>query len=331
MAEETETQREPVALTPGSGADQNRQAYLSLLKLSLVDLAGARTSAVHFQPDGQMFTRDLKEDELKYRAAGIDWPVNGLTMTGLQRLDDLQECVEAIVRDGVEGDVIEAGTWRGGSSILMRATLDSLGENSRKVWLADSFSGFPEPDDESFPEDRNLNFGISVDLSKADFLAVPVEEVRGNFERLGLNHDLEFVEGFFEDTMEGLSDGRWSLVRLDGDTYESTMLSLRALYPGLAKGGYLVLDDYGFLPECKRAVEEFRAEHGITEPIEAIDWTGARWRKETEATTSGGDLGRGEGTDGSKRKVQRQSHLRIPSMRERDLMQRLEGQSQSSS
>lgn len=324
MADRTETRRDPIALPPGSESGQNREAYLSLLKLVLVDLAGARTRAVHFDPDGRMFSRDLKEEELKYRTIGLDWPVNGLTMTGLERLDDLQACVETVIADAVEGDLIEAGTWRGGSSILMRATLDSLGECDRKVWLADSFNGFPTPDEKKFPEDNNLNFNISVNLSKADFLAVPVEEVRGYFERFGLNHDLEFVEGFFEDTMPGLSGGRWSIVRLDGDTYESTILSLRALYPGLSKGGMLILDDYGFLPECQRAVEDFRAENNIVEPIEPIDWTGARWRKETEATTAGGDLGRGEGTSISDREVQRQSHLEIPTLRELELLQRLE-------
>jgi hypothetical protein len=307
------TDREPKALPPAETPEELRAAYLSLLKLSLVDLAGAKTSAVHCNPTGQLFTRDLDDEELRYRVVGLDWPVNGLTMTGLERLDDLQKCVETIVRDEVEGDLIEAGTWRGGSSILMRATLDSLGERDRKVWMADSFNGFPTPDDEQFPQDRNLN------LSLEDFLAIPIEEVRGYLERFGLNHDVEFVEGFFEDTMPGLSDGRWSIARLDGDTYESTLLSLRALYPGLNKGGYLILDDY-FLPECRQAVEEFREENGIEEPIETIDWTAARWRKETEATTSGGELTRGEGTEASDRKVQRQSHLRIPTVWEHELV-----------
>lgn len=320
MSEEPETNREPVSLPPGPADDQNRRAYLSLLKLSLVDLAGARTRAVHFNPEGQLFTRDLKDEELKFRAIGLDWPVNGLTMTGLERLDDLQECVETVVRDGVPGDLIEAGTWRGGSSILMRATLDSLGVDDRTVWLADSFNGFPTPDDEAFPEDKDLN------LSQEDFLAVPVEEVRGHFARFGLSEGLEFVEGYFEDTMPGLTGGSWAIARLDGDTYESTLLSLRSLYPGLAKGGFLILDDYGFLPECRKAVEDFREEANVTEPIVPIDWTGARWRKETEATVTPGEseLTRGEGTAGSSRLVDRQSRLRIPTLREHELHNELE-------
>ena len=82
--------------------------------------------------------------------------------------------------------------------------------------------------------------------------------------------------------MPALRGRRWSLVRLDGDTYDATRLALDALYPGLAPGGYLIVDDYGALDECRRAVDEFRAEHGIAEPLEQVDWTCVRWRRESD-------------------------------------------------
>ena len=107
-------------------------------------------------------------------AAGV------LTMVGLQRLDDLQRCVESVVADRVEGDLIEVGTWRGGASILMRATLDSLGDDERIVWLADSFEGFPAADHESFPEDAEAD-----DLSSNGFLAAPLDQVQDYFRRFG--------------------------------------------------------------------------------------------------------------------------------------------------
>ena len=118
-------------------------------------------------------------------------------MAGLRRLDDLQACVEAIVRDGVEGDLIEAGTWRGGASILMRATLDALGADDRTVWVADSFQGFPAADAGDARADR---------LPRR-----PIEEVRANFARLGYEQGVRFVAGFFEDTLPGLAGGagRW--------------------------------------------------------------------------------------------------------------------------
>ena len=77
--------------------------------------------------DSQIYHRALSEEETPLRAMGSDWPFGALTMIGLKRLDDLQECIESVVADGVQGDVIEAGVWRGGASILARATLDTLG------------------------------------------------------------------------------------------------------------------------------------------------------------------------------------------------------------
>ncbi|MBA2522057.1 MAG: class I SAM-dependent methyltransferase [Solirubrobacterales bacterium] len=273
--------REIKATGPGPHAEALRRAYLDLLKLCLCDLAGARTHSVsrateRMSGKGDVFSRELPAEELALRAKGADWPLSGLSMIGLLRLDDLQKCVESIVADGIEGDLIEAGTWRGGASILMRATLDGLGADERTLWVADSFQGLPAPD-ERFPEDREL------DLSAIDFLAVPLEEVRSYFARFGLTEGVEFLQGFFEHTLPGLTDHSWSVVRLDGDTYESTWLGLESLYPALSVGGYLVIDDYLLIDECKDAVDDFRRAHGITEPIEEVDWNGVKWRRESDA------------------------------------------------
>jgi O-methyltransferase len=193
-------------------------------------------------------------------------------MVGLNRLDDLQACVEAVVRDGVEGDLIEAGAWRGGASILMRATLDSLGASERTVHVADSFQGF--------------GTSIELDDPNADgFFAVSADEVRANFARFGLEEGVRIVPGFFEETLAALAGERWAVVRLDADTHDATRAALDALYPGLAVGGYLIVDDYGVMEDhqCRRAVDEFRTEHGISEPLEEVDWTCVRWRRQDDA------------------------------------------------
>jgi O-methyltransferase/8-demethyl-8-(2,3-dimethoxy-alpha-L-rhamnosyl)tetracenomycin-C 4'-O-methyltransferase len=300
---------------PGASADELRAAYLDLLKLTLCDLANARTESVMLTIDHTgMFSKQSTAEELGHRATGMHWSLHGLTMVGLTRLDDLQRCVESVVRDGVEGDLIEAGVWRGGASILMRATLDSLGEE-RTLWLADSFEGFPEPDEEAFPADHER------DLSRFDFLSAPVDEVRGNFARLGLDHGLKFVPGFFDETMPGLRGGTWSLVRLDSDTYEGTRLALDSLYPGLSTGGHLIVDDYHLLPECQRAVDDYRSEHGIEEPLESIDWNSVRWRRESPPDES--DRGATTATptprSGSARSGALRERLPVPTEREQAL------------
>jgi O-methyltransferase len=259
--------RDPRAAAPGPDAESLRSAYLDLLKLSLCDLAGTTTISVGSLPGGGTASRLLRGDQRRLRVAGMDWPLQGLTMTGLARLEDLQLCVETVVRDGVEGDLIEAGVWRGGASILMRAALDALGDG-RTVWVADSFQGFPRAQEEADP-------------SEFDFLAVPLEEVRDSFARFGLEEGVRFVKGFFEETLPPLSGERWAIVRLDADTYEATWTALQSLYPALAPGGYLIIDDYGVLEECRRAVDEFRAHNGIAEEIEEVDWSCVRWRRES--------------------------------------------------
>ncbi|HEY1358010.1 MAG TPA: TylF/MycF/NovP-related O-methyltransferase [Thermoleophilaceae bacterium] len=295
------------AAGPLPDADSLRAAYLELLKLGLCDLCGTSTVSVGRSEDGSVWSREMSGDHLRLRAAGMDWPLTGLTMAGLNRLDDLQACVESVVRERVDGDLIEAGCWRGGASILMRAALDALGAEDRVVWVADSFEGFPEEQGEGA-------------LSLYDFLAVPEEEVRGNFERFGLGEGVSFVAGFFEQTLPPLSGRSWSLVRLDGDTYEATRVALRSLYPGLSPGGYLIVDDYGAFEDCRRAVDEFRSEHGIEEPIEEVDWTCVRWRRVNPAPL---DVTPPPVRDAAPRAPSREREGHVPTVRELDLRKQI--------
>jgi hypothetical protein len=136
------------------------------------------------------------------------------------------------------------------------------------------------------------------------------------------------VEGFFDETLPGLRDHRWSIVRLDGDTYEATWVALESLYPGISAGGYLIVDDYGVIDECRRAVDDYRREHGITEPIERIDVTGVRWRRESEPAPVAAD-GQNEHTRrraagrGSARAGVSAARPNIPTRRELELKRAL--------
>ncbi len=210
-------------------------------------------------PEGRRFATDL--------------PPGIMTMIGQKRLDDIQFCVTDVIERGIAGDVIETGVWRGGTTILMRAVLKAYGDQDRSVYVADSFEGLPPPDAERYPADEGLFFNLCAAL------AVSLEDVRAGFERYGVLDDrVVFVKGWFRDTLPGLKDHRWSVVRLDGDLYESTMDSLTNLYPGLSAGGWLIIDDYS-IDACRAAVTDYRKEHGITEKLHHIDWTGVRWRK----------------------------------------------------
>jgi O-methyltransferase len=309
---------------PGEAA--LRTAYLDLLKLSLCDLAGAGTTAVRGLPQGRLASRELGIEDLQVRAHGRDWPLHALTMTGLVRLDDLEHCVETIIRDSVAGDLIEAGSWRGGSSILMRATLDSLGAEDRTVWVADSFQGFPAPDPIADQDGGGSGHASTLApyFAAFDYLAAPLDEVQESFARLGYVHGVKFVPGFFEQTLPTLADGkrRWSVIRLDGDTYDVTLLALRCLYPSLSNGGYLIVDDYLDIDECRHAVDDFRQEHSIDEPLEQVDWSCARWRRTSERPIEPYVAPAGEAAR-PRRAMQRPERRRVPTEHELDLEQQL--------
>jgi O-methyltransferase len=252
-----------------------RAAYLDLLKRGLCDLLGPQPlSAVPQHGTRDVVAQRLPSERIELRETGADWPMNGTTMVGLRRLDNVQKCLETIAREGIAGDVIETGVWRGGTSIFMRAVLDTLGDE-RTVWLADSFQGLPTASPDEFPldEDSDPHFAF-------DFLSVSQDEVRSAFARVGLGEEgVRFLPGWFRDTLPTVRDRSWALLRLDGDMYESTIQALENLYPGLAVGGFVIVDDYGAIPQCKQAIEDFRAAHGIDDPIEPVDWTGAVWRR----------------------------------------------------
>jgi O-methyltransferase len=208
------------------------------------------------------------------RAEGRDWPAEAETMIGLRRLDNLQDCVIDVLRRGVPGDLIETGVWRGGATILMRGVLKAFGDTRRTVWVADSFEGLPRPDAKRWPQDKDDTFWTQ------GFLAVSSEEVKANFDRYGLlDEQVRFLAGWFEDTLPAAPIERLAVLRLDGDMYGSTMEALEALYPKLSPGGYVIVDDYGAIGTCKEAVTDYRAAHGITQPMEWVDWTGVWWQK----------------------------------------------------
>lgn len=250
----------PIEVPQGQAA-----LYLDLMKRCLTNWIYADAEA-RLQPS-QPF-------DWQTRAEGRDWPPAAHTMVGLRRLANLQECVEAVLRDRVPGDLLEAGVWRGGAAILMRAVLQVYGAKDRRVWLADSFAGLPPPNTEKYPHDAGLNLHLFPQL------AVPLDEVRENFRRYGLlDEQVRFLRGWFRDTLPGAPVERLAVLRLDGDLYESTMDSLTYLYPKLSIGGFVIVDDYGDIAACHQAVEDYRQRHAIRDFMVQVDWTGFYWRR----------------------------------------------------
>jgi O-methyltransferase len=243
--------------------------YLDLLKKCLTRVLFCDSS----------FSWDLHSTnpfDLGVRQDGKDWPTEAETMIGLNRLDNLQYCICDVLEKSVPGDLVETGVWRGGASILMRAVLEAYGDRRRQIWLADSFQGLPEPDGQQYPADAG-----DQHHSLSSYLAVSVEKVKANFARYALlDSRVHFLEGWFKDTLPSAPVDRIAVLRLDADMYESTIEALLYLYDKVSPGGFVIVDDYGALPNCRRAVDDFRTSRGICEPLITIDWTGVYWRKD---------------------------------------------------
>jgi len=254
------------------GITEPAELYLDLLKNCLTRLSFGERPAMNWRSG-----RPVEFDAAR-RVEGSDRPVEAETMVGIRRLDNVQHCAVDVLRRGVPGDLVETGVWRGGVTILMRAILKAYGDPGRVVWAADSFAGLPTPDAERYPADAGYDVSAAAGFEE---LAVSLEEVKANFARYGLLDDrVRFLEGWFRDTLPTAPIEQIAVLRLDGDLYESTTDALNALYPKLSVGGYLIVDDYLSWRPCQQAVDDYRAEHGIAEPIKGIDWTGVYWQRE---------------------------------------------------
>jgi len=210
-----------------------------------------------------------KSFDKSQRDEGKDWPLFSYTMIGHRRLENVQMCVEEILRNEVPGDLIETGAWRGGTTIFMRALLKAHGVMDRKIWVADSFEGMP------IPKDKNDGWN----LSRIDYLKVSLDEVKSNFERFDLlDEQVEFIKGWFCDSLPNAPINKLALLRLDGDIYSSTMDSLQNLYHKVSQGGYVIVDDYHSWSSCRRAITDFLEKNSIKPEIKTVDWSGAYWK-----------------------------------------------------
>jgi O-methyltransferase/8-demethyl-8-(2,3-dimethoxy-alpha-L-rhamnosyl)tetracenomycin-C 4'-O-methyltransferase len=207
-----------------------------------------------------------------FREQGWDWPSKAPSMIGARRMQNVRSECERVLEEGVPGDFMEAGIWRGGASMMMRAVLKAYGIADRRVFAADSFAGFPTP------AENSPDFGFEL-VGHPDF-AIPLHEVKAAFARYGLlDEQVVFLEGLFKDTLPGAPVEALAVLRLDGDTYESTRDCLEHLYQKLSPGGTLIVDDYFLFETQRQAVDEFRAAHGIEEAIVQVDHFGGYWIK----------------------------------------------------
>ncbi|CAF3359669.1 unnamed protein product [Rotaria socialis] len=215
--------------------------------------------------------KNIRPLNIDKRMNGLDWPRFGITMVGFHRLNNIEWTLRFVIINGVPGDFIECGVWRGGSSIFARAILKALNIKDRHVWVADSFQGLP----------KARTSHDSDAWSTQEYLKVSLDEVQTNFRSFNLlDNQVHFCKGYFVDSLPHCNVSQIAVLRMDGDMYESTMDQLFNLYAKVQIGGVIIVDDYN-IPECHRAIHDFRDWHGISEAIQVVsgDHVGHYWIK----------------------------------------------------
>ena len=186
---------------------------------------------------------------------------NSMTMTSFESTITLALACKYIAENDIEGEFVEAGVWRGGSSIIAKTFLTG----NRNFYLFDTFKGMTEPTLHDYrvgqePSDSARELWKRMQkVEHNEWVYASKEEVRANFKRFNLwDGTIKLIEGNVLETLKfGPLPKKISLLRLDTDFYDSTLFELEVLWPLLTKGGVLILDDYGHWDGARRAVDEY--------------------------------------------------------------------------
>ncbi|HEX5095527.1 MAG TPA: TylF/MycF/NovP-related O-methyltransferase, partial [Acidimicrobiia bacterium] len=260
--------------------------YLALLKRTLLDEVYIENE-VRLQYLADCITKNRPVDETQLRdpvrylkqqtaglesvratgalgdAAGTGASFLPYTDMGRARLDHLEHALDVIRREDISGDLVDCSTGRGGGGIFMRGYLDAYQVPDRLVWVVDRFR-------------VHARGAGSLDLG------TDLNQVRDAFARFDVFDDrVRFVQGDYGETLKGTATGAIALLRIGADSDDAGAI-LERLYPRLAAGGFVVVDDYAS-PACRARVDEYRAARGLTEPLDRIDASAVSWRKATSA------------------------------------------------
>lgn len=212
-------------------------------------------------------------------AVSIIRRVRAFTMTPPERLFAVIQASRYVSDAGIPGAIVEAGVWRGGSMMAAALSLASKGDTARDLYLYDTYEGMTEPgtnDVDVRGKTATERLSRSKKTRSSEMWGYsPIEDVRRNLLATGYPVDrLRFVMGKVEDTIPGETPEQIALLRLDTDWYESTRHELEHLYPILASGGVLILDDYGHWQGARSAVDEYLATNGLHLLLNRIDASG---------------------------------------------------------
>lgn len=210
---------------------------------------------------------DLQYPDLDEEFVELKRKCMPFTMTTVDSLYYTYKSTKYIIENKIPGDFVECGVWRGGNTMMVALTLMKLNSTDRKIYLYDTFEGMSKPTDKDISylnEDADIEWSESQKGNVNEWCYSPLDEVKNNLLTTGYPKEkIFFVKGKVEDTIPGTLPGQIAVLRLDTDWYESTYHELVHLYPLLTKGGFLIIDDYGYWKGAREAVEQYFKENDI--------------------------------------------------------------------
>jgi len=218
----------------------------------------------------------IDEPSFALKAKQILQQVRPYSMVPDTGVEFLIRAVQYVLEHQIPGEFVECGVWQGGCSaaIKLAEQVVPLNAHQRQLHLFDSFEGLPPVQPIDGP--MACEWQQAVDASiYYDNCAANLELVQKNFAHLGLlNDSVCFHKGWFENTIpafvENHADFKISLLRLDGDWYESTKVCLDYLYPLVSEKGVIIIDDYYAWDGCAVAVHEYLGKHRLNHRIRSL-------------------------------------------------------------
>ena len=192
--------------------------------------------------------------------------VQNYSLLDHERLCSLWNLINNLNHQGVSGDVVECGSYKGGSGALLRAGMGS----GRKIWFYDSFQGMPETIYQDGEEARKWVGGCKATVSDV----LEVLTATG-----ATPEEVVIREGWFIDTFNQFLPDQVALLHCDADWYESVFLVLETFYPLMPNGACVVLDDFGHWEGCRLAFYDFCEKHEERPLIERVGYSQAYWLK----------------------------------------------------
>lgn len=218
---------------------------------------------------------DLQYPDLEEEFSELKRKCMPYTMTTVDSLYYTYKSTKYIIENNIPGDFIECGVWRGGNTMMVALTLMKLKNTERNIYLYDTFEGMSKPTDKDV---SYLNEGADIEWKESqkekinEWCYSPIDEVKKNLNLTNYPQEkIFFVKGKVEDTIPGILPKKIAVLRLDTDWYESTYHELVHLYPLLSKGGFFIIDDYGYWKGAREALEQYFKENNIKIFLNRLD------------------------------------------------------------